>query len=56
MNGPRAERLNPKYCRATVKYHENCVIIPVCYFGKGIGPIYKIYGVMGQFIYRDIAE
>lgn len=53
---PKGERLNPKYCKATVKHGGGNILVWGCFSGQGIGPIHKIDGIMDRFMYRDILK
>lgn len=53
---PNGQRLNPKYCKGTVKHGGGNIMVWGCFSGQGIGPIHKIDGIMDRFMYRDILK
>jgi len=53
---PANQRLNPKYTCPTVKHGGGSVMVWGCFSGYGMGPLYKIEGIMDRFKYKDILE
>ena len=56
MRRPKGERLNPMYCKVTVKHGGGGIMVWGCFSGKGMGPIHHIDGIMDRFMYRDILQ
>lgn len=50
------ERLNPRYCRSTLKHGGGNVMIWTCFSGHGVGPFHQIDITMDRFVYKNILE
>ena len=55
---PKGKRLDPKYTRGTIKHGGGkSAMVWGCFSGfSGFGPIYRINGIMDQYVYRDILK
>lgn len=51
---PEHKRLDPKYVSTTLKFGGGSVMVWGCFSGFGVGPLYKIDGIMDRFMYKDI--
>ena len=54
MRRPKEERLNPMYCKATVKHGDGGIIVWGCFSDQGMRPIHHIDGIIDRLMYRDI--
>lgn len=48
------QEFNPKYTIKTVKHGGGNVLVWGCFSSRGVGPIYRIEGIMDQMKYKDI--
>lgn len=53
---PQNKRLDPRYCKGTVKHGGGNIMVWGCFSGQGLGPLQKIDGIMDRFLYKDILE
>lgn len=54
---PPNTRLQPKYTKPTVKHGGGSVMVWGCFSGYGgMGPLYRIEGIMDRFVYKSILE
>lgn len=53
---PPGEAFNPKYTRPTVKHGGGSIMIWGCFSWYGVGPIYRIDGIMNKEVYLDILQ
>ena len=53
---PPNTRLQLKYTRRTVKHGGGSVLVWGCFSGFGMGPLYKIDGIMDRFEYKNILQ
>lgn len=52
----KGNRLNPRYCKQTVKHGGGNVMVWTCFSGNRLGPVHQIVDKMDRFMYRDILE
>lgn len=53
---PPNKRLDPKYCKGTVKHGGGNVMVWGCFSLNGIGPLHEISETMDRYIYKNILE
>ena len=53
---PNGRRLDPRYCKKTVKHGGGNVMVWGCFSASGVGPLHLINGKMDELMYRDIME
>lgn len=53
---PSGKRFDPRFTKGTVKFGGRKIMVYGCFSWAGIGPIYRISGIMDQFQYIEILE
>lgn len=53
---PKGQALNPRYTMKTVKHGAGSIMCWGAFSWRGVGPLYRINGVMDRFMYVDILK
>lgn len=53
---PVGKRLNIKYISLTVKHGGGSIQVWGCFSGYGMGPLFRINGIMDRFLSKDILQ
>lgn len=53
---PPCKAFEPKYTKQTIKFGGGSIMVWACFSWTGVGPIYRINGIMDQHQYRHILE
>lgn len=52
----KGNRLDPRYCKQTMKHGGGNIMVWACFSGKRLGPVHKISDKMDRFVYKEILE